>query len=80
LHNGSLYRRGQEPVSLEDSSTGNVVGGHGWAGSVTDFLDLLEGKIANAIPSSAGANNVAVCEAGLKAAQSGRPQRPQWFS
>jgi predicted dehydrogenase len=79
LHNGSLYRRGHEPVPLEDSSKGNVVGGHGWAGSVTDFLDLLDGKIANAIPSSAGANNVAVCEAGIKAAQTGQSQRPHWF-
>ena len=33
LKEGSLYRRDQEPVELEDTSTGNVVGGHGWAGS-----------------------------------------------
>jgi predicted dehydrogenase len=79
LREGSLYRRGQEPVALKDSSTGNVVGGHGWAGSVADFLNLLEGKIANPIPSSAGANNVAVCEAGLRSLRTGRSERPEWF-
>ncbi len=79
LREGSLYRRGQEPVALEDSSAGNVVGGHGWAGSVVDFLDLLEGKRANPISSKAGANNVAVCEAGLNAARTGQPQSPEWF-
>ena len=47
LKDGSLYRRDQEPVALADSSSGNVVGGHGWAGSVAAFLDLLEGKGEN---------------------------------
>ena len=43
-----------------------------WAvDSPVDFLDLLEGKVANPIPSKAGANNVAVCEAGLNAARAG---------
>ena len=79
LKEGGLYRRGQEPRPLEDSSSGNVVGGHGWAGSVVAFLDLLEGKAGNPITSRAGANNVAVCEAGLIAAQTGQPQTPHWF-
>ncbi len=79
LKEGSLYRRDEEPVALEDTSTGNVVGGHGWAGSVVAFLDLLEGKAENPITSKAGANNVAVCEAGLISAQTGRSEKVEWF-
>jgi predicted dehydrogenase len=79
LHGGMLHRRGQEPVKLEDQSLRNVVGGHGWAGSVVDFLDLLDGKIDNPAPARKGAMNVAVCEALLEALQTGQPQRPERF-
>ena len=79
LWKGKLYGRDQETVEFEDSATGEVVGGHGWAGSVVQFLDLLEGKIENPITTQAGARVVAVCEAAFKAIESGRPQRPEEF-
>ena len=79
LWKGKLYRRHQETVDIEDTSEGEVVGGHGWAGSVVDFLDTLEGKIENPIPSQVGARIVAVCEAAFKAIESGQPQRPAEF-
>ncbi|MDI7275971.1 MAG: Gfo/Idh/MocA family oxidoreductase [Anaerolineae bacterium] len=79
LSQGKLYRRGMEPVQIEDTSSKNVAGGHGWAGSVVDFLNLLEGRIENPIPSRVAAMGVAVCEAGLLSAKTGRPQRPAQF-
>ena len=56
-----------------------VLGGHGWAESVTDFLDLLNGDIENPIPSKAGFNSIAVCVVGLEAICTGQPQRPEWI-
>lgn len=79
LCDGRLLRRDAEPVELEKSSTVEAVGGHGWAESVTDFLDLLDGDIENPIPSKAGFNSVAVCVAGLEAIRTGQPQRPEWI-
>jgi predicted dehydrogenase len=79
LSHGKLYVRGQETVDLEDTSSPNLIGGHGWGGSVPDFLSLLEGKIENPIDGRAGARNVSVCIAGLEAVRTGQPQRPIWF-
>jgi predicted dehydrogenase len=79
VNDGMLHRRGEEPVRLEDRSSKNVAGGHGWAGSVTDFLDLLDGKIDNPVPGRQGARSVAVCEALLRAVQTGQPQKPEAF-
>jgi predicted dehydrogenase len=79
LHDGMLHRRGQEPVRLEDRSSENLAGGHGWAGSVTAFLDLLDHKIDNPVPAREGARSVAVCEALLTSIQTGRPWRPEQF-
>ena len=79
VSDGRLLRRDAEPVELEKSSTVEVVGGHGWAESVTDFLDLLDGDIENPIPSRAGFNSIAVCVAGLEAIRTGKPQRPDWI-
>jgi len=79
LWKGKLYRRDQKPVELEDTSVGEVVGGHGWAESVVEFLDLLAGEIENPIPARIGARIVAVCEAAFDAIKSGRPQRPVEF-
>ena len=73
-----LYRRGEEPVAFEDK-LGEIVGGHGWAGAVVDFLDVLEGKMPNPIPARFGAKTVAVCEAALASMASGKPQRPEEF-
>ena len=78
LWQGKLYRRGEEPVVFEDK-LGEIVGGHGWAGAVVDFLDVLEGKIPNPIPARFGAKTVAVCEAALASMASGKPQRPEEF-
>ncbi len=79
VSDGRLLRRDAEPVELQKSSTVEVVGGHGWAESVTDFLDLLDGDIENPIPSKAGFNSIAVCVAGLEAIRTGKPQRPEWI-
>jgi UDP-N-acetylglucosamine 3-dehydrogenase len=79
LWKGKLYRRNEEPVTLEASSAHAVVGGHGWGRSVVDFLDLLDGKISNPIPARRGAQIVAVCEAALDAIRTKRPQSPHWF-
>ena len=79
LSHGKLYVRGQEPADLEDTSSANLIGGHGWGGSVPDFLSLLEGKIENPIDGRAGARNVSICMAGIEAVRTGQPQKPTWF-
>ena len=78
LWQGKLYRRDEEPVELEDPQ-GEVVGGHGWAGAVVDFLDVLEGKKPNPIPARFGAKTVAVCDAAFRSMASGKPERPEEF-
>jgi len=79
LSRGRLHRRDKEPVEMEDTSSANLIGGHGWGGSVPDFLSLLEGKIENPITARAGARNVSICVAGMESVRTGRPQRPEWF-
>jgi predicted dehydrogenase len=74
LSGGALHRRDEEPVDLEDTSSANLIGGHGWGGSVPDFLSVLEGRMTNPIPALAGARNVAVCEAAFQAAASDQAQ------
>lgn len=71
LTKGDLVRRGEDPTPLAEEAGGAVVGGHGWGGSVTAFLDTLDGKIANPIPAREGAKTVAVCEAALQSASTG---------
>jgi predicted dehydrogenase len=78
LWQGELHRRGEEPVAFEDDPV-EVIGGHGWAGSVSGFLDALEGKAPNPIPARFGAKTVAVCEAAFASIASGRPQKPEEF-
>ena len=78
IWNGTLYRRGEEPVTLPNVSDEAAVGGHGWGRSVIDFLDTLDGRIENPIPARMGARVVAVCEAGLESVRTGRPQTPEW--
>ncbi|MDP6038350.1 MAG: Gfo/Idh/MocA family oxidoreductase [Candidatus Latescibacteria bacterium] len=79
LWKGQLYRRGENPVPIEESSDHEVVGGHGWARSVVDYLNLLDGKIDNPIPAQIGARIVAVCEAALESIRTKQPQSPHWF-
>jgi predicted dehydrogenase len=79
LFQGKLHRRNEEPVEMEDTASANLIGGHGWGGSVPDFLSLLEGKIENPITALAGARNVSICEAGMESVRTGKPQRPEWF-
>lgn len=74
LSKGQLHRRGQEPVDLEAPKDDTVIGGHGWGGSVNDFLDTLDGRINNPIPLTENARTVAVCEAALKSVCSGHPE------
>jgi len=78
LWQGKLYRRREEPVELEDQQ-GEIVGGHGWAGAVVDFLDVLEGKKPNPIPARFGAKTVAVCDAAFRSMASGKPEEPEEF-
>jgi predicted dehydrogenase len=78
LWKGKLFRRGQDPVAVEPSAD-NAVGGHGWGGSVTDFLDVLDGEIDNPIPATVGARIVSVCEAALTSIRTRQPQQPHWF-
>jgi predicted dehydrogenase len=79
LWKGKLYRRDQEPVTIEESVAHQVVGGHGWGRSVVDYLDLLDGKISNPILARVGARIVAVCAAALASIHTKRPQSPHWF-
>ncbi|NKB72121.1 MAG: hypothetical protein GKR89_34010 [Candidatus Latescibacteria bacterium] len=79
LWQGNLHRRDQETIELPEPPISAAESGHGWAGSVTDFLDLLEGRIDNPIPARHGARTVALCVAGLEAIKSGQPQRPVAF-
>ncbi len=64
---------------MEEAEEDTVVGGHGWGGSVRDFVALLSGEIENPVPLQAGARVVAVCEAALKSIETRQPQRPEWF-
>lgn len=80
LWKGQLYRRGQKTADLPDTSAGASVGGHGWGRSVIDFLDTVDGIMQNPIPARVGARTVAVCEAALRAIETGRPQTPEWFA
>ena len=79
LWKGKLYRRGQEATTVEDTSSRNVVGGHGWGQSVVDFLDVVEGKTENPIPARVGAKTVALCDAALESIRTGKPQCPIRF-
>jgi predicted dehydrogenase len=79
LLGGTLMRRDRKPVQLKDSRTYKSEGGHGWPAAVADFLDLVEGKIENPVPSFFGARNVAVCESALRSMKSRRPERVVWF-
>ena len=76
LWQGQLHRRGEESFSFGEES-GEIVGGHGWAGAVVDFLDVLDGKIPNPIPACFGAKTVAVCEAAFASIASGKPEQPE---
>ncbi len=67
-------------MDLEDTSSANLIGGHGWGGSVPDFLSVLEGRMMNPIPALAAARNVAVCEAAFQAAASGQAQSVARFA
>ncbi len=79
LWQGQKIRRGSEPEPVEEAEEDTVVGGHGWGGSVRDFVALLSGEIENPVPLQAGARVVAVCEAALKSIETRQPQRPEWF-
>jgi predicted dehydrogenase len=67
-------RNGQEQL---EKITGELIGGHGWGGSVIEFLDLLEGKIENPIPATFAAKTVALCEAALKSLKTHKPEMPE---
>ena len=73
LTKGSLVRRDKEPIPVAGDTTDSVVGGHGWGGSVKDFLDAIDGKIDNPIPAEEGAKTVAVCEAAIESAKILKP-------
>ncbi len=79
LSDGKLLRRGHEPMKLKDTDDFKTKGGHGWPASVSDFLDTLDGKIENPVPSLVGARNVAICEAALISARDGGGQPVEWF-
>ena len=79
LWKGQLFRRGHEPVPIEESSVHEVIGGHGWGRSVVDYLNLLDGKISNPIPARWGARIVSICEAALDSIRTKQPQSPHWF-
>ena len=69
LTKGSLIMRGEDPRPIKQDSAQSVVGGHGWGGSVTAFLDVLDGKIKNPISAREGAKTVALCEAAIRSAK-----------
>lgn len=79
LWKGKLFRRGKEPVELENKFPSVTVREHHWNQSVKMFLDMVEGKIENPISAREGAKNVAICDAALRSIQSGRPERPVRF-
>ena len=79
LLDGKLYRRGKKPATLKEGRKFGSKGGHGWPAAVTDFLDTLDGKIKNPVPSRIAANNVAICEAALISMRTGKPVRPENF-
>ena len=80
LWQGKKIRRGAEAIPFEPPESKTMVGGHGWGGSVPDFLSLVTGKIENPIPLREGARTVAVCEAALRSIATGLSQRPERFS
>lgn len=73
LSKGKLIRRDADPVDVEEPAGETVIGGHGWGGSVADFLDTLDGKIDNPIPLLQGARTVALCEAAIESSKTGKP-------
>lgn len=79
LWQGKIIRRGAEPEPLEEPKEDTIVGGHGWGGSVRDFLSLLSGEIENPIPLTQGARTIALCEAALRSIETHQPQRPESF-
>ncbi len=79
LWNGRIYRRGARTRQLAERSPGSTVGGHGWGGSVVDFLDVLEGKRENPITARDGAAVVSVCDAAFRSLSSGCPHEPVSF-
>jgi predicted dehydrogenase len=79
LWQGKKIRRGAEPEAIKPTEKDTIVGGHGWGGSVRDFLSLLSGQIQNPIPLQQGARTVALCEAALRSIQTHQPQRPESF-
>ena len=75
-----LFERTEDrPALFPRCPQGEVGGGHGWAGAVVDFLDVLEGKKPNPIPARFGAKTVAVCDAAFRSMASGKPERPEEF-
>ena len=74
LSKGVLYRRNTEPEEVRRPAKDTVIGSHGWGGSVTDFLDTLDGKMENPIPAVEGARTVAVFEAALRSIRSRRSE------
>jgi predicted dehydrogenase len=79
LREGKLFRRDQEPVELAVTGRGSA-GGHGWPGTVKDFLDVLTEGVPNPVPTVMGARNVAVCEAALRSAREGGARPVEWFA
>jgi predicted dehydrogenase len=79
LWQGVAHRRGGEAVPLEDTSSANTLASHGWGGSVAAFFDTVAGEVENPIPARVGARTVAVCDAALRAIETGRPQQPVPF-
>ena len=79
LSEGRILRRGAEPEKMENTCGGNVAGGHGWIGSVKDFLDTLDGVIENPVTARDSANTTSVCDAAIKSVHSGKPEKVVWF-
>jgi predicted dehydrogenase len=80
LWQGKKIRRGAEPAPVGEPGKQTMVAGHGWGGSVRDFLALLAGEIENPIPLRQGTRTVALCQAALRSVQTHQPQRPERIS
>jgi predicted dehydrogenase len=76
---GMIMRRDELPVPLEVSEEDQKGAAHGWPLAVKSFLDFLDGKTENPVPSRMGALNIAVFEAALESIRTGRPVRPEQF-